>query len=234
MLIRTAGLFTTLLVSSVSLAQELPISPFKATYASKWDVGVALDGDVTRSLTKTEDGQWHFETQAAALVASIKESSKVAVTEQQITPLAYRYKRKVLGKKRLAELDFDWSALEVSNNVEGKPWKMAIPALTQDKLSYQLQMRLDLINKKQGPFTYQVADGGKLKTYHFSILDAERVTTPAGEYETVKVKMERGKNSDRITYIWFAPTLEYAIVKLEQTEPDGKKYALQLKSLEKL
>jgi hypothetical protein len=224
-----------LLCSSLGAnADSPPISPFKAIYSSEWDVGISLDGEVERSLVATPEGQWTFRTYASAMVASIDEQSTVRFENEQVVPLNYLYKKKVLGKKRKASLIFDWDSSSVKNDVDDKPWSMEIPKETQDKLSYQLQMRLDLKAGQKGPFSYQIADGGKLKQYDFKIIGNETIQSPLGEYETIKVEMDRGPNAKRETYIWYAPELDYMIVKLKQTEPDGKAYALHLKSMETL
>jgi hypothetical protein len=106
-----------------------------------------------------------------------------------------------------------------------------VPTGTQDKLSYQLQLRLDLLAGKTD-MTYAVADGGKLKEYRFKVTGEEQIDTPYGRYNAVRVMRDRGEDADRETLIWLAPELDYLIVRLEQTESDGKTYALLLKNLE--
>lgn len=228
----TIGCLTFALGVLAPLASAQPLQSFTATYQSAWDVGVPLDGEVQRSLTQTPNGNWLFKTTASALVASVQESSHLDISANQVIPQSYHYKRKVLGKKREARLTFDWQQAKVHNDVENKPWEMTITPGTQDKLSYQLQMRLDLKAGKTGPFSYQVADGGKLKTYKFKLMGHEKLQTPLGELDTIKVARDRGPNADRKTYIWFAPAEDYLIVQLRQVESDGKVYALALKSVD--
>ena len=220
-------------LTAVAADTTPPITPFKAIYTSEWDIGIALSGEVERSLSKTADGKWLFRTFANTMVASIDESSVVTFNNREVIPLEYLYKKKVLGRKREAKLSFNWPEMSVKNNVDDKPWKMTIPAHTQDKLSYQLQMRIDLKSGKRGPFTYKIADGGRLKEYDFKVVGEEVIQSPLGKFETIKVEMDRGPNATRETFIWYAPALDFMIVKLKQTEADGKVYALHLKSMEK-
>jgi hypothetical protein len=229
------GLLSAALLISISAhADNLPpVQPFKAIYASEWDAGIALKGEVERSLSSTANkGQWIFRTYASAMIASIDEESTVIFNQSDVIPQQYHYQKIVLGKKREAKLAFDWPNMSVKNDIDEKPWNMAIPKTTQDKLSYQLQMRLDLKAGKKGPFSYKIADGGRLKEYDFNIIGKETIQSPLGEYETIKVEMDRGPNASRETYIWYAPALDYMIVKLKQIEEDGTVYALQLKSME--
>ena len=211
------------------LLREYRLSPFKATYQSEWDVGFSLSGEAVRKLAQLDNG-WQLSLKASALAASIDESSKLYFSPQGVRPEAYRYQRKVFGKKRSAALDFDWNNNSVSNSVNDQPWQMEIPTGTLDKLSYQLQLRIDLIEDKT-PLQYQVADGGRLKDYKFVREGQETVNTPAGEYQAVKVRRDRGPDSNRETWLWFAPELNYQLVKLLQTEKDGKSYSLVLKQL---
>ncbi|SIS76006.1 DUF3108 domain-containing protein [Neptunomonas antarctica] len=221
-----------LLISMPAYADSSPpVQPFKATYTSEWDAGIALTGEVERSLSSTPEGQWIFRTYASAMIASIDEKSTVTFNQSDVIPQQYYYQKTVLGKKREAKLAFDWPNMSVNNDIDKKPWNMAIPTATQDKLSYQLQMRLDLKTGKKGPLSYKIADGGRLKEYNFNIIGNETIQSPLGEYDTIKVEMDRGPNASRETYIWYAPALDYMIVKLKQIEGDGTVYALQLKSM---
>lgn len=90
----------TLLCSVAASAAEPPVRPFKAIYESQFDVGFSLSGEVVRSLTATDNGQWLFQNRISAMVASINEQSQLRFDNQQAIPQHYYYKKKVLGKKR--------------------------------------------------------------------------------------------------------------------------------------
>lgn len=228
----TALLTGCLLGSLPAYADANTLPAFKATYTTAFDLGISLKGEAVRELHQTEDGHWHFSSEAAAMMAGISEVTRFSYQPSEaIKPLSYRYHRKVLGKSRKASVDFDWGNQSVTTVVKDKPWKMQIPVGTQDKLSYQLQMRLDLLAGKT-EMSYAVADGGKLKEYRFRVTGEEQVETPYGRYSAVRVIRDRGKDADRETLIWLAPQLNYLIIRLEQTESDGKTYALLLKNLE--
>ncbi|WP_432473110.1 DUF3108 domain-containing protein [Amphritea sp. HPY] len=207
-----------------------PLKPYRAVYASQWDLGISFSGDAVREL-KQQGDNWQLSISASAMIASIKESSSFSYNGDNIQPSRYEYHRKVLGKKRDAILQFNWNKGSVLNDIAKKPWSMDIPAGTMDKLGYQLQLRLDLLANKPS-LEYQVADGGRLKTYNFRKLGEETVKTRLGEFRAVKIQRDRGPGSKRQTYIWLAPELDYLIVKLHQTETDGKEYTLLLEKLE--
>ncbi len=228
-----ATLLTGCLLGSLPAhADTAQLPAFKATYTTAFDLGISLSGEAVRQLQRTEDGRWRFSSEASAMMAGISEVTRFNYhPAEPIQPVSYRYHRKVLGKSRKASVDFDWDKLSVTTVVKDTPWKMQVPAGTQDKLSYQLQMRLDLLAGKT-ELNYAVADGGKLKEYRFKVVGEEEIDTPYGRYNAVRVMRDRGEEADRETLIWLAPELDYLIVRLEQTESDGKTYALLLKNLE--
>lgn len=230
--LKVALLSGLLLATNPAQAETDPLPPFKATYSTEFDLGVSLSGEAVRELHREADGFWRFSSEASAMLAGIREVSRFDYhSGEMIQPLAYDYQRKVLGKSRRASLEFDWLTGKVTTVVKDTPWKMAVSTGTQDKLSYQLQMRLDL-KAGQQRMSYQVADGGKLKTYDFTVTGEEEIKTPFGTFNTVRVMRDRGEDADRETLIWFAPELDYLIVRLQQTESDGKTYGLLLKNLE--
>lgn len=229
----TRWLIALTLTPAAAAHAEAPqtLHPFRATYSATLDAGVAISADAVRELRQLEDGSWVFDSTANALVASQQEQSRFTYRDGMIRPLGYHYLREVLGKERRADITFDWQQGRVTTTVKGKPWQMSITPGTQDKLSYQLQLRRDLARGKT-EMRYQVADGGPLSEYRFRVLGEETVSTPQGDYRTVKVERVREQDAGRTTHIWFAPALEYLIVKLYQTEPDGKEYGLLLNQLE--
>lgn len=216
----------------VSAAEEVTLKPFSASYEINWKSGISLSGNTVRKLSRHENGEWNFESKASAMFASVFESSQFKFQNNQIIPLQYHFKQSVLGKKRVADVQFNWEQLKVTNTVENKPWKMPISEGVQDKLSYQLLLQQDLARGLE-EFNYSVADGGKLKQYKFVVDGKETIETPIGTYEAVRIKRLRDAKKNRETYIWFAPELDYQIIKLHQIEKKDKSYTLLLKELNK-
>lgn len=158
----------------------------------------------------------------------VVESSLFVLHRGHIRPLEYRFDHTGSKKGRQAFLDFDWKERKVSNTVEGHTWEMDIPPTALDKLVVQVAVMMDLSAGKER-LTYAIADGGKLKEYHFAIVGRETVQVPAGEFEVVKIERLR-KDNDRTTHLWCAPALGYLPVRIEQIEhEDGVTYLSELK-----
>lgn len=209
------------------------LSTFRAVYKADYK-GLPIRATGIRELSRTADNDYLLSSSANSFVASITEQSRFSLSDDsQIIPNEYQYHRKGIGKNRDATLRFDWAALEVENDVQARPWKMSIPLGALDKLSYQLQMRHDLAaaHHQDLPWpdlTYQVADGGKLKTYQFSVVGLELVTTPVGKFNALRVTRVR-KDSDRITDFWLAPEYDFMLVRFIQKEEHRGGFELMLK-----
>lgn len=208
-----------------------PLEAFTASYELDWDGPISLSGDTIRKLKKSSTGKnWEIESKASSMLASIFEKSTFQYSDGTIKPENYIFKRSVLGKKRNAEIDFDWASNQATNNVEDKPWNMPVTPGVQDKLSYQILLQSQ-VAKGKTEFTFSVADGGKLKEYKFKVDGTELIDAPIGQYDAIRVKRIREKESKRQTYIWFAPALNHQIIKLKQIEKEDKAYTLLLKKL---
>ncbi len=143
-----------------------------------------------------------------------------------VHPLDYRLDHTGIDKPRHVHISFDWPSRRVINDVNGSRWKMNIPPDTLDKLSVQLALSLALKRGERGPFQFPVADGGKLKTYYFTVEGEEKVKTPAGRFDAVRVRRDQDK---RRTVLWFVPSLDWLPVRLDQL---AKHMSMQLVSVE--
>lgn len=221
-------LFVLLFHSALSAGGEAETpKPFTATYKASYS-GIGITA--TRSLRPLNDNTQEFRFHAKSWLAEIDETSRLHWDEQgQIIPQQYHYQRTGLGKNRETLLDFDWKQQTVTNKEQSNPWSMNTPSGVLDKLSYQLQLRNDLLNQRD-TMSYRVADGGSLSTYKFSVMGDEILETAIGQLNTVKVERVR-KNSDRVTYLWLAKDWDYLVIKIVQLE-DGQDYEINLTSAE--
>ena len=101
-----------------------------------------------------------------------------------------------------------------------------------DKLSYHLQNRIDLINNpNQKRFVYPViSTKGSVKNYEYLYDGEEELILPYGLVKTIRLKREITEKK-RVTYAWFAPDLNYLLVKLYQVKAGAEQFEAQLSSL---
>jgi len=212
--------------NDIAVRSKHNVKNFEAIYKARFrGIGVTA----IRKLETLPNGHQQFSFSADSWLADINETSEFTWTDDaRIQPERYTYTRSGLGRDRKAVLNFDWEKKQVINNVENKPWTMTIPNNAFDKLSYQLQIQYDLINSRDlAP--YEIADGGKLKTYEFEIVGGEKITTPAGDFNTIKVKRIHSNDKERHTYFWLAPAWNYLMVKVQQQD-GSQSYEIDLNS----
>ena len=217
-----------LVVASNLDAAEL--TPFRAVYVSEFNLGLSFSGELVRQLQR-DNGQWQLSQVVDVTGASLSESSRFTQDSRGIVPLSYNFKRKVAFSKKKQSLSFDWGNNSATTRKGGQ---VALVAGTQDKLSYQLALSQDLKAGKRSQLCYPVLKKSSVEQLCFKLLGEEQVDTAMGSYTALKLKLERGENAKRSTHIWYAPSLDYRIVKLHQVEPDGKAYAISLKSYQPL
>lgn len=200
-------------------AAALP-EQFTATYDVK-KAGVTI-GETKRTLSR-ENGQYLFESitrpsGVAKLFTSgqVVERSHWQFFQGQPRPVQYTFFNSGGKKKRNVRLDFDWGTNQVINTVNGEPWTMPLEHGTSDKLLYQLFIMQDLPTTATS-LRYPVADGGKLKYYDIEIMGKERIRTPLGKFDAVRLRHVKGK---RTTTLWCAPELAYLPVRIEQRKKD--------------
>lgn len=212
-----------LLSSTFVIAAEAP-KTFDNQYKARL---YGFNITVTNRLTKNPHNQYELLFKFDSMIGTVTETSRMQwdPVKQTIQPLHYVYKRRGLGKDRDADLSFDWSKKTVTNKVQQTTWQMDINQRVQDKLSYQIQLQQDLLNGQKN-FSYQIADGGRLKAYKFITLGEEVLDTPLGKVNTVKVKRSR-ESDERVTYAWLAKDWDYLLVRLQQEEK-GNEYTIYI------
>ncbi|PCO04618.1 DUF3108 domain-containing protein [Microbulbifer flavimaris] len=206
------------------MASASDLKPFRAVYEARYG---AFEVTATRSLSGSADN-WRLDFQADSFFADINEYSRFLSRDGQLSPLHYEYRRSGLGRNRHTSLNFEHGENRVVNLTNADRTLENAPEKTQDKISYQLQLALDVAAGRQD-LHYVVADGKKFREYRFTVTGKETLQTPLGEVETVKVQRVR-EDDDRETNIWFAPAWNYALVKLQQNE-DGETYQIALTEL---
>lgn len=227
------GISVTILGADNKIKMDDGPSLYRAEYKADYK-GFPVKATGIRELKKDKNGIYTLSSTATSFLATISESSAFKVIDQKITPIEYQYHRSGIGKKRDAVLNFDWQKMKVLNNVQSRPWQMAITDASMDKLVYQLQMREDLMAIKASgqawpPLRYEIADGGKLKVYEFEVMGTEVIDTPIGKVDTLKImRIKHRKN--RETAFWLAPEYEFLLVRLQQLEGNGKGFELLLKN----
>lgn len=181
-------------------------------------------GERTHTLHRQENG-YLFEAQmyTTGLAALLKpgeiiERSHWLLRNNHVQPQRYEYLDSS-DNSRTTKLRFDWQQQRVTNHVGEKLWAMNVLKGTQDKFGYMLALMHDLQQGNTMP-EYQIADGGRLKTYQFVSKGKVELDTALGKLETIKLERIRSGKKNRKVFIWCAPSLGYLPVKIERYKKD--------------
>jgi hypothetical protein len=83
-------------------------------------------------------------------------------------------------------------------------------------------------NPDQKRFVYPVIrTSGSVKDYIYLYDGEEEIMLPYGLVKTIRLKREISEKK-RITYAWFAPELNYLLVKLYQVKAGAEQFEAQL------
>lgn len=215
-----------------------PPAPFEAEYVL-YSRGFEV-AHISRLLEQTPDGTYILSSDSKTVgMASlfrddrIHERSRWQLSESGMQPLEYVYDHSGSRRNRQVQIDFDWDNHKVRMEINNDHWQMDLEPGTLDKLLYQLALMHDLSQNGQQQTRYKVADGGRIREYDFKPLGSERVETPMGKFDAVKMARHRS-DSDRETVIWCAEELGYLPVKVVHTEPDGQQTTTLLKFYQQL
>ena len=239
--------YVTLLASTLTLFSSTPfaqatdqtskvmVPAFNANYTilrSSKSVGKA-----TRKLSYLDNGmaKYSYHTDIEWLIFSDTrdETSTVKLNDNKVTPRNYVFKREGTGRDKYYEWSYDTANGTATDEKKNKTKTIDFPDNIQDSLSYHLQHRLNLISKpEQKQFVYPVIkSSGSLKNYVYQYDGEEEIMLPYGLVKTVKFKREVVEKK-RITYAWFAPELDYLLVKLYQIKGDVEQFEAQLESVD--
>ena len=122
-------------------------------------------------------------------VYPVNDSVESIFDPQTRESISYRLRESYGGKKRRRDLAFDHTRNIVVNRLNDDPAEtLAVPEHVKDGLSmlYFLRTREDFIVGKI--FTIEVHDSSKNWSVEIHTLGRERLKTPMGEFETIKVK----------------------------------------------
>jgi hypothetical protein len=142
-----------------------------------------------------------------------------------ITPTKYEFSRKGTGPNKSLKVVFDNKKREIKiNKTETLKWEGEY-----DNQLFRIDISRQLAAGKS-QFEYKFLNyRGEKRSYSIEVVKTENVDLPFGQLEAIKVKVNRDSNK-RQTYAWFAPSLDFVLVRLQQFKEGEEQGDIQLSS----
>lgn len=242
-LTRYLVLLTVLLNATyVQATQDIEIKPYIAKY--KLFRSGEEHGEAKRELFALDSMyRLRYESAIEWMIFSDErfETSEFIIEGNQVKPLNYQMERKGTGPDRSYQVTFDRENQQLigpKKRRKNKKNKSPAPALQWneswlDPISYQQQMYIDLKQGKKEFRYHFVNRKGQEHEYIFKITGQEPLVLPYGKVDTIKIERVYEGKSERQTIAWFAPELDFALVRLWKGKSGVEQFDLQLSELVK-
>jgi hypothetical protein len=229
----TSLLFAALVPAAAHAAADSGIAPFAAHYVADWK-GISVASSEIQLKHGADPGQyvynWTITARGILKLAyhdDLVQTSWLTIVDGHARPDKYSGRQ---GSNTL-DLNFDWQNKRVMGSSEGKPVDIKLVDGTQDVMSIQVEVMLDL-RRGSLPKTFQIIDKDQLKEFNYTQEGTAKIKTAIGELDTVIVVSQRTGNN-RILRMWFAPSLGFAPVQAERSRDGNIEFAIRLKSFER-
>jgi len=236
--VKTLASIASLLISALmtwplSASAETELTPFSVNFEVNFRGMNA--GTASLELTRDNGGAWRYVSRnnarglfRLAFPGEIRQTSVFSIIDSEVRPLRYNADDGTNSKERDIQLQFDWSAGRVRGLAENARVDLPIESGLQDGMSVQIAL-LRALARGETPTGFKLIDKDEIKDYVYSAEKPVRLKTPMGELDTVVWSSHR-PNSNRLTRVWYAPTLGYMPVQAERRKGDKLEWSMRLKS----
>jgi hypothetical protein len=200
------------------------LKPFSANYVafrSGNDVGRAL-----LQLKRLPNKQYEliYESEVSRFFLSDKryETTRFSNDGGDLMPLHYDYKRTGTGPNKEISIVFDPQSKKIlvddkqidwNGEFDNQLFRVDFPK----KLAQGIDaMQYDFINYR-----------GEKRSYTLEVVASDNLSLPYGKITAIKVLIGRD-SSRRVTFAWFAPSLNYNLVRLQQFKDEKEQGDMQL------
>ena len=163
-------------------------------------------------LTETWKGKGIY-----ALLGKARRVSQGSIADGTLRPSEFFDER---SGRDTARAWFDWNAKTLTMQYKGNRASEPLPPNAQDRLSFFFA--LSLVPGKSDSVSYTIADGKGLSRHVYKLLGRERVSTPAGVFDAVKVA--RQTDGGDTAELWLSAQHAYIAVRLLVVDKDGTRY----------
>ena len=207
--------------------------PFVATYTIAWH-GVAAASSTLELRETAPQSYLYTSTDSAygifrlAFPHALRQSSRFTVAAGEVEPLSFQ----AGGAGNDVMAQFDWKIGQVTGMAKGRLLDLKLQPGTQDPLSVQIAIMLKL-EAQDAPNSFWMLNTDEIDRFQYVRHEETTLDTPLGKLRTILyTSHERG--SDRTTYLWLAPALDYMPARAEQHVKGSTQVSLEIQAFRHL
>jgi hypothetical protein len=215
----------------VAAPVDVGLTPFSAHYLAEWK-SITVGSSDLELRADTQPGhyiyKWTITARGIFRLAysnDVTQQSWFSVIDDHVRPEKYRAEE---GSSTIS-FDFDWDSGHARGLSEDKPVDLKLKHGTQDLMSIQIEVMLDLKNGNL-PKTFHIVDKDQIKEFNYAQEGTASLRTAIGQLDTVIVSSQRTGN-DRILRMWFAPSLGFLPIQAERWRGGKLEFAMRIKSM---
>lgn len=203
--------------------------PFVATYTITWH-GVTA-GTSTLQLRRTAPQLYLYTSTdnaygvfRLAFPHPLRQSSRFRIAAGEVQPLAFE----AGGAGNDVMAQFDWKARQVTGMAKGKLLALKLQEGTQDPLSVQIAIMLKLL-AQDAPNSFWMLNTDEIDRFQYVRHEESTLDTPLGKLHTVLYTSHQ-PGSNKTTYLWLAPALDYMPARAEQHVKGSTQVSLEIRA----
>lgn len=211
-----------LLTSLVALAAGAAPAALQGRYEIEFEVtceGTTI-GEIVEHLQISGDRYQMTETSKGrgifALLGTTRRTSRGLIKDGMPQPLEFADER---TGRDTARAWFDWKAHTITMQYSGHKGSEEMPPNSQDRLSFLLAVTL--MPGRTQTMKLSIFDGKGQSRQEYDVGGRERVKTPAGEFDAVKITRRTEPGKKDTAHLWVAADFGLP-VKLVHVERDGR------------
>ncbi|HJS88865.1 MAG TPA: DUF3108 domain-containing protein [Steroidobacteraceae bacterium] len=233
-----AAVATMMLVAAVwaqaaaaqAAAAQAPQPPqFVATYSIAWHgitagsstLELRSTGPQTYLYTSTDKAYGLFRL---AFPHPLRQSSRFRITAGNVQPLSFQ----TGGGGNEVMAQFDWEHGHVTGMAKGRLLDLKLQPGTQDPLSVQIAIMLEL-QAQNAPASFWMLNTDEIDRFEYRRHEESTLDTPLGKLRTILYTSHEA-GSDKTTYLWLAPALDYMPARAEQHVKGSTQVSLEIQA----
>ena len=150
------------------------------------------------------------------------------VVANGLQPMQFDEKR-MKEPKRDVSATFDWDRGVLNSRFRGETNEVPLPRETQDRISMMYQFMN--VSPRSGKYVMAMSNGRKVEHYTYELVGEERITTPAGDFETFHLARVTYSPKESKADVWLAKDRNNFPVRVVFDDPRGLRVEQSLVAL---